>query len=258
MKPIARLSTPFPVLCVHGFLGSPDDWDALAAALHPPFESHTWPLPGHGSPAVASFDEAVRALSKILAAFPRPPHLIGYSMGGRLAMAAALQPAARLASLTVISAQPGLRHARERAERLAADERLADRLDAIGLPRFVQAWYEQPLFDSLRARPALRRALVAKRAAGDAQALAGALRALSVGRQPSLWSALPQLAAPTLYIVGARDAKYLAILRHAAALTPRARCVVVPGAGHLPHLEHPAFVRHHIQSHLEQAEERIA
>lgn len=258
MKPIRLSRGTIPVLCIHGFLGAPDDWKPMAIKIGTPFRIHAWALPGHGSEAVKDFDGAVRALRAVLRSFRLPPHLVGYSMGGRVALAAALQPGCGLASLTILSAQPGLDNARERERRAAADDRLADRLEHAGLSRFLEEWYGLPLFNSLRARPALRRDLLARRARGRAPALAGALRALTVGRQPSLWADLPRISVPTLFVAGALDGAYRAILRRAACAVPDSHYLVVPDAGHMPHLEHPDFLGHHIRSHLQTSEERIA
>lgn len=238
-----KTRTP-PLLCVHGFLGAPADWDALAQAL--PVE--TWALPGHGSPQASSFGDAVQRLIARIRACPVPPHLVGYSMGGRLALAAALEPGVRLASLVILSASPGLETESARVARARADDRLADDLAARGLPRFVRDWYAQPLFASLQRRPALLNDLLTRRADGDADARAAALRALTVGRQPSLWPRLAALAPPALFIAGERDAKYRAELARAAGLCPRARLLTVPDSGHLPHLERPAFVQYHLQN----------
>ncbi len=125
MKPRALSRGVIPVLCVHGFLGAPEDWAPLAAGLGPRIGVAAWPLPGHGSRAVDSFESAVRALGAALAAFPRPPHLVGYSMGGRLAWSAAAAGHPH-ASLTILSATPGLASAAQRAARARADDRLAE------------------------------------------------------------------------------------------------------------------------------------
>src|SRR5262245_37449007 len=105
--------TPFVFL--HGFLGCARDWEALASKLDAP--SFAIDLPGHGrSPFTAQFEEA---LSSALP--PEPVHLVGYSMGGRLALRYALAEPERVASLTLIGAHLGLKTESERAARLARD-----------------------------------------------------------------------------------------------------------------------------------------
>lgn len=229
-------------LCLHGFLGALDDWVPLAEAVGPDVGVTSVALPGHGSPMVADFAGAVRELQALIRSQKEPPHVVGYSMGGRIALAAALDPKPFIASLTVISASPGLPSAAACTERARADDRLAALLALRGLNEFVRDWYAQPLFASLARRPALLRALLTRRARGRAADRAAALRVLSVGRQPSLWRALPTLQSPALFIAGEGDVKYRDLLARAAGLCPRARLLTVPNAGHFPHLERPAFV----------------
>ncbi|MCO5067437.1 MAG: alpha/beta fold hydrolase [Kiritimatiellae bacterium] len=242
MKAVQLTRGSAPVLCVHGFLGEPDDWRLFAHALGPAFGVSAWALPGHGGAPVDDFVDGVRALQRALRAMPAPPHLVGYSMGGRLALAAAVDANVSLTSLTIISASPGLKTGLERDTRARADDRLADDLERQGLEAFVRTWYSQPLFASLERRPALLHDLLSRRARGTASDRADALRALTVGRQPSLWEHLPMLNTRSLFIAGANDSKYCATLARAAGLCPRARLLRVPDAGHLPHLERPDFV----------------
>jgi 2-succinyl-6-hydroxy-2,4-cyclohexadiene-1-carboxylate synthase len=238
------------VVCVHGFLGEPDDWRPLAAALGKPFAVRALALPGHGSPPVKDFESAARRLAAELRKRPGA-HLIGYSMGGRLALAAALRPGVAVASLTIISASPGIETGLARAERARADDRLADDLERRGLPAFVRDWYAKPLFASLADRPALLRDLIARRARGRAAPIAAALRALTIGRQPPLGPRLHALRAPALFVAGERDATYRDVLARAAALCPRARLLIVPDAGHVPHLERPDFTGARVREFLE-------
>jgi 2-succinyl-6-hydroxy-2,4-cyclohexadiene-1-carboxylate synthase len=250
MKTILLSRGDADVVCLHGFLGEPDDWRPLAAMLGPRYAVHALALPGHGSPLVEDFESGVRQLANELRKRPGA-HLIGYSMGGRLALAVALQPDVTVASLTIISASPGLETDLVRAERARADDRLADDLERRGLHAFVRDWYAQPLFASLADRPALLRDLIERRARGSAAPIAAALRALTVGRQPPLTPRLHALRVPALFIAGERDAAYRDMLARAAALCPHARMLIVPNAGHLPHLERPEFTGAHVRDFLE-------
>lgn len=252
MKTVLLSRGQTPVLCLHGFLGASGDWQNLGRALKSPYSVHACALPGHGSPPVADFIDAVRRVQRVIRSLSVPLHLIGYSMGGRIALAAALDSSLPLASLTVISGSPGLRSGAERVERLRVDEQRADELERRGLETFVRDWYEQPLFASLKRRPALLRDLLSRRAAGSAGERAAALRALSVARQPSLWGELPSLKSRALFIAGDGDAKYQEILARAAGLSPRARLLTVPDAGHMPHLERSEFVYAAIREFFEE------
>lgn len=170
-----------------------------------------------------------------------PFPLVGYSMGGRLALAYAVAHPERVSALVLESASPGLPTEEERAARRAADEALARRLEADGIEAFVDFWEGLPLFETRRALPArVRERQRALRLANDPRSLAASLRGLGTGALPGFWDALPGLDLPVLLLAGSLDRKFVGIAGRMAARLPRARQVVVPGAGHTVHLERPA------------------
>lgn len=233
-----------PVL-LHGFTGSGASWepvlDGLASASLAPVLVD---LPGHGRDTGAhdpSRFTLPATLDAIAAAGDWPADLIGYSMGGRLALHFAVAFPERVRRLVLESASPGLADARERAERVAADEALALRIEEGGTRAFVEAWEALPMWASqARLDPTLRARQRQRREANDPRSLAAALRGLGTGALPSLWDRLPALGVPTLLLVGAEDARFVDIARRAAARMPDARVVVVDGCGHTVHLEEPA------------------
>ena len=234
-----------PVL-LHGFTGSSASWgdgllDALSSAGFPP---GLLDVPGHGSRAGETHPSAftLERVEELVeeAAGPGASPLVGYSMGGRLALAYAARNPHRVTALVLESASPGLATAEERAARRASDEALARRLDEEGMEPFVAFWESLPLFATRQGLPpevrARQRAL---RLANDPRSLAASLRGLGTGALPSFWEALPGLALPVLLLVGGRDEKFVRIARRMADRLPEAELVVVPDAGHTVHLERP-------------------
>jgi 2-succinyl-6-hydroxy-2,4-cyclohexadiene-1-carboxylate synthase len=233
-----------PPLCfVHGFMGSSEDWCPLIGGMDEQAFCLGVDLPGHGHsldcPAhVYSMEGATQALADVLdAAGIHRCTLVGYSMGGRVALYFALFHPERVRRLVLESASPGLPTEAERAERRALDEQRAQRIEE-NLGAFLDDWYRQPLFASLE-RHGLVEEMVRRRRANDPDGLARALRGLSPGAQPSLWNRLPDLSVPTLVLTGARDDKYRAVTERTADRLPDARRAVVPGAGHNVHAERP-------------------
>jgi 2-succinyl-6-hydroxy-2,4-cyclohexadiene-1-carboxylate synthase len=234
------------VILLHGFTGASDAWgrvivDGLSAAGHPPVMVE---LPGHGrnkgssDPSDFSLDAACLSISA--AGDGRPGPLMGYSMGGRIALAYAARHPERVTRLVLESASPGLASEEERTARRASDEELALRLESWGIEAFVDHWESLPIFGSQRSLPSeTRRAHRARRLANDPRSLAAALRGLGTGALPSLWDALPGFEVPTLLIVGALDLKFVSVAERMASLLPDARIATVPGAGHAVHLERP-------------------
>lgn len=234
-----------PVLFLHGFLGSSEEFDPQIARLADRFRCIAVDLPGHGATRVyggaALYRMAATAdgLARLLAALGvRATALVGYSMGGRLALYLAARRPALCRRITLISASPGLAATSARQQRIEQDLALAEALLAEGLPAFLARWYAQPLFASLKAHPGFA-GVLARRRRNDPRGLALSLRHLGTGCQPSLWSALPSLGVPLQLLVGERDAKFVAIAAEMARLCPAARLEVVAGCGHALHLEAP-------------------
>ncbi|MEZ4386991.1 MAG: alpha/beta fold hydrolase [Candidatus Krumholzibacteriia bacterium] len=231
-------------LALHGFLGRGADWDAFAAAVDlPGLELDRPDLPGHGPhprPVPPHFAAWVQWLEERLHMATAPVHLLGYSLGGRLALALALAEACtgKVASLTVLGASCGLASHDERRARAAADGELAAALERDGLAPFLDRWYRQPLF-----APACRTyghaALVASRGQGQAGPLAAALRASGTGAMPNLRPGLGCLRIPVLALAGTLDPKFCALGQEIAAGAPRGQLRTVDGAGHALLLEAP-------------------
>lgn len=234
---------PRALVFLHGFLGQGADWLPQMQAL----SSLGWclapDLPGHGQhpPGPCDLDSTLKRLrADVQALGVREIYLLGYSLGGRLALAWALRHPTDLRALVLESASPGLAEPSARAERRAQDAERAAALLAEGVPAFVARWYQAPLWDSLRASPAFP-ALLAQRGKQSAEGLARSLREVGTGSQISLWERLPALSVPTLCLSGQQDAKFQAL---AAAMTERAdpaywQAESLPG-GHNLHLENPA------------------
>ena len=128
----------------------------------------------------------------------------------------------------LVSASPGLADAEERAARRAADEALADRIEAIGVEAFAREWAAQPLF---AGQPDAVAALAHEdRLRRSAAEHAAQLRGLGTGVMPPLWDRLGELAMPVTLVVGERDAKFRAIAERMASgcRTPRSSSCRAP------------------------------
>ena len=246
------------VLFLHGFLGSADDWTGILPAFEPSFRCAVVDLPGHGRSAGTTSDrpytilETATALIELIDEIDVPSFsLVGYSMGGRLALYVAAIYAMRVDRLVLESASPGLRTERERAERRQHDEDIARQVEEGELAAFVRRWYEQPLFASLAKDPEKREALIARRAHNSTRGLAASLRGMGTGAQPSLWAEWAANTIPALLVTGEDDSKFVALGREMEQGCAASRLAVVPGAGHCVHYENPSAYTTLVKAFLE-------
>jgi 2-succinyl-6-hydroxy-2,4-cyclohexadiene-1-carboxylate synthase len=236
-----------PLLLLHGFTGSAATWAPFLERLGPQFRTLAPDLIGHGrsdSPPDGERYAIERCVGDLLAILDmlevERADVLGYSMGGRVALHLACAARGRVGALVLESSSPGIADAAERAARVAADEALAESIERDGLAAFVERWERLPLFASQSSLPHEARArLRAQRLRNDPRGLANSLRGMGAGSQEPLWEQLPALNIPTLLIAGELDAKYCALAGQMQALLPNARSAIVPGAGHAVHLEQP-------------------
>lgn len=208
-----------PIIFLHGFLGKPSDWDPVISYL-PPCSVFKVELPGHGTtPFTESFT------------LPLPSekfHLVGYSMGGRLALQYAQRFPQQIASLVIASAHPGLKNDDEKKERSQRDRLWAEKLLSLSIDEFLSQWYDQPLFQSFKVDFSMRKD-------HNPEHLAKALLHYSLASQSFF---KPKNA---LYLVGEKDEAY-------RSLYPEA--TVIENSGHCVHLENPKSVAEAIKKRI--------
>jgi 2-succinyl-6-hydroxy-2,4-cyclohexadiene-1-carboxylate synthase len=234
-----RYGPPLPaataLVLLHGFAGTPEHWRRVIAEL--PAERFD-PLPLDIALVEPLTPAGVAAA--VAAAAPARFVLAGYSMGARLALHAALAMPERLERLVLVSGTAGIDDARERAERLAADETLAAEVERGGIEDFVARWAAAPLFEG---DPEWVRDEVAREQRGcEHAALAACLRGLGSGAMAPMWERLAELRVDVAVLAGERDPRYVELGRRLAAALPRAQLSVVASAGHRLALEAPTAV----------------
>ena len=238
-----------PVVVLHGFTGSARAMAPLTERLAARLAARIIcpDLVGHGGSEVPddldlyrveSMAGQVAGLAGALGCDTF--HLVGYSMGGRVALRLGCTASQRLRSLTLIGASAGIADPAERRLRAEADEARARRV-AADLGAFVDEWMADPLFAGQAALgEAHLRAARAQRLASNPQGLARSLLAAGTGAMEPLHERLRDCDTPTQLLVGAHDTKFCAIADELAARLPRARVARIDGAGHATHLEQAA------------------
>ena len=246
------------LLFLHGFMGSSADWEGLV----PFFSSERYcisiDLPGHGKTKVKS-EEDFRMEScagDIVAVLDSlsvdRADLVGYSMGGRLALYLAVNYPQKFGKIVIESASPGLKTETERLPRIDKDQELGEKIKTTPMTQFLEDWYGQPLFSTMdKSNPAFQQ-LINRRLDNDPNGLALSLKMMGIGAQPSLWSDLNKITVRLLLIVGEYDSKFRDIASEMIGLCPAASAVVVSGAGHNVHFENTKEYLNQVRLFLEK------
>jgi 2-succinyl-6-hydroxy-2,4-cyclohexadiene-1-carboxylate synthase len=228
---------PERLVLVHGFTQTARSWDGIVERLGDGFEVVAPDAPGHGAAAAVTTD-LPGAAEAIVAAGGRATY-VGYSMGARMCLHAALARPADVRRLVLVSGTAGIEDASERSARRRSDDALAAEIERDGVDAFLDRWLALPLFATLPRHAGLREDRRRNTAAG----LAASLRDAGTGTQEPLWSRLGSMAMPVLLVAGALDAKFVALAERMHGLLARSELVVIDDAGHAVHLERPdAFV----------------
>ena len=222
-----------PILLSHGYGATSRMWDGQVAAFADRYRLVLWDMRGHGQsgdpadPALYSHALTVGDMAAVLDACGIERAIIGgLSLGGVMSLAFHLAHPERVRALMLFDTGPGFRNPEARRQWNERAEARARELEEKGLPSSG---------GGAETRLARHR---------SAQGLAGAARGMLTMQDGSLIGALPQIAVPTLVLVGADDRHFLAAADYMAAKIPGVQKTVIPDAGHAANLDQPeAFNR---------------
>jgi 2-succinyl-6-hydroxy-2,4-cyclohexadiene-1-carboxylate synthase len=248
-----------PVTLLHGFTQSGRSWREVIARMP---EGLRWIVPdlrGHGETqikpaAVCSMDGSAADLLRLWDELGvERSHIVGYSMGGRLALHLAARHPDRVLSLLTVGAHAGL-EAGARVGRRGGDEALARRIEKDGIEAFVNYWGSLPLFAGLQRRgPAYVAEVRSERLRNHIAGLACSLRGMGAGAMEPLWDDLAKVTSPCTFVAGQLDHGYVASARRLAATVPHGRLEIVLRAGHAVHQERPDAFARVLAAHLAAA-----
>jgi 2-succinyl-6-hydroxy-2,4-cyclohexadiene-1-carboxylate synthase len=231
-----------PVLFLHGFMGSGNDWNEVIQFLSPQYYCLAVDLPGHGETGLDentdySFEKtAIAVIQLIKQSDIKKCLLVGYSMGGRLALFLTLRYPQFFSKTVLESASPGLRTQQEREDRRIHDSQISEELKRGSFKSFLKKWYGQQVFQGLTKDKNFNR-LISDRLQNDPKTLAQSLLFLGTGAQPSLWEELPQNNNPLLLLVGGNDTKFQSIADEMAKSNGLAQTKIIEGCGHNIHVQ---------------------
>ena len=215
------------VVFIPGFMQPGGAWSAVAERLPERYPSVLLDHREH------TFEGRLREIAGAAA----EAVLAGYSLGGRLALHAALREPGRYAGIVTLSASAGIDSPDARSARSAADEKLASWMETAAIEDIVAIWERQPLFAD--QSDAVVDAQRPGRLAQDPRSLATLLRTAGQGALSPVWPLLARLEMPFLALAGALDDRYARAARRLADEAPAARARIVENAGHAAHLQRP-------------------
>lgn len=210
------------IVFLPGFLGSKEDWQEVQDCLC------DYPTVALDLPST----NVLESLEQTIAEHCRtPPVLIGYSMGGRMALQ--LQEQGAYEKVIVLGAHPGIASEQERQDILKRDEAWAHLLETLSFNAFLEMWYSNPLFASLRSRTEQFEKMIYRRKKNDPKACASLLRNWSAGH----FLPLSEFSSSMCFLYGELDHKYAQLYQ---SLSSDVAVQMIKGCGHAAHIEDPA------------------
>ncbi|MCG1009412.1 2-succinyl-6-hydroxy-2,4-cyclohexadiene-1-carboxylate synthase [Salinicoccus sp. ID82-1] len=232
------------ILLLHGFISDMESMAHVSVAAGPYFNVLKIDLPGFGGTRSVGIDYTMDTIGDgiqaILDALSIPKvNIMGYSMGGRVALSFIVNHPESVERAILESSSPGIASSSDRESRLLTDRRRADRING-DYGSFIDEWETLPLFNSQKQlSDTLHAEQRANRLAQIPKEVADSLLKYGTGVQPAYWDRLPDINMPVLLVVGERDEKFRAINATMADRLPDARFEIIEGAGHNVHMESP-------------------
>ena len=203
------------IVLLHGFLGDKQDWSAVTKILAEHYYCISIDLPGHGDSlnqplATPGFETCCELIQQTVSKLGiETYHLIGYSLGGRIALHLARRYPSSVLSLILESCHPGLQSEQDKAQRKVNDAQWADKLTHLDITAFLTQWYQQAVFADLSITE--QQTMITRRSGNQGATLSNCYQATSLAQQADLWDTPAVISASCFFIAGSNDKKFLSL-----------------------------------------------
>ena len=238
-----------PLVLLHGFLGSGRDFNEIIDGLSGSYKILVPDLPGFGNSREYEVESAydVQAMTDALCFMLGSEgvfsvDMLGYSMGGRIALSLAAQERSPVKKLVLLSADPGEESEDSRKARARLDKERADQIATEGMHDFLDFWYSAKLFAPLKQHKSFKEIHSWRLLENDAKLAARVIKDMSPGTIPHMWDALKEITTPLLYLYGELDEKYANVAERMSPLNALIEVAGIDEAGHALQVEAPAEV----------------
>ena len=223
--------------CLHGAVGSFHAWETIRQHLRESIQAiDLWRFFDRSPHSLTAAGQSISENAKA------GDVLLGYSMGGRLALHALLADPEKWQAAIIVSAHPGLNEGQ--AERRAKDRdwaQLADR----DWSSFLREWNQQGILESLPEG-------MVQANFKDQNSVSQSFLHWSLGMQKDLRPDFPEITCPVLWITGDRDPKFTALAKEATELLPNSENLIIEESGHRVPWDQPGEFCSAVQNFLQR------
>ena len=224
------------IFCIHGNFQTAKVWQPLEERIKAEFPDLEMITEDLCAKQFKSFDNWTKDFCGRVAvqANAEKSILLGYSLGGRLALHACIHRPDLWKGVVVVGADPGLGSSEEKNQQFMKDRNWAERLNIESLEKLVNEWDEQPVFCGIENQAPRNLAEM------DSYRLSQQFEVFSNGIQQNLTPKLAELkSTPILFLSGEKDQKYQKIGVGLAELCTMFKSEIIKGAGHRVPWENP-------------------
>lgn len=215
---------------MHGFLGCYSDFDPYIKHFASKYNCLAIDLPGHGR-------SQMYECSQLMDLIPQKSHLVGYSMGGRIALNLLSSHPDHFNKIVLLSTHLGLATEEEKRIRHYEEERWIDRLRTYGINHFINSWYQTPLFQNAP--------IPSYRYRQSPDLLIEAIRKFSLAKQQNFWNSLPKISRNSVFLYGEKDTAYRQTFEKLCEFGARAH--LIQNSSHAIHLQNIKECIDHIE-----------